>query len=353
MNRAGLLALGGAAILMPAELAPGRSLSAAKPPAAPDALFSEPFEESAAASLARTINAAVPVAGMHLPPAAPFYLDAGPQDRARAIDCLAAAAYYEAGREAPDQRAVAQVVLNRVRHAAFPDTVCGVVFQGADRVTGCQFTFTCDGSLGRRRPSLRDWRDARDRAAEMLLGRVESAVGRATHYHTDWVAPSWDRTMNKLAVVKSHLFFGWRGAAGAPSAFDRRYSGGEPDIARLTSLSSPQVTVGSMKNDPIVIAVAETAPSQADDGLFLVVLAASASSSFPRLAEDRCGTLPECRFIGWTDPARQAQAMPMSGASMDSISFTYVRRAGERGNARWNCNQFPQEQAEDCLLRGT
>ena len=353
MNRAGLLALGAAAILMPADLTSGRSLTAAKRAAAPDALLSEPFEEAAAARLARTIDAAVPVARMHLPAAAPFYLDAGPQDRARAIDCLAAAAYYEAGRDAPDQRAVAQVVLNRVRHTAFPSTVCGVVFEGADRVTGCQFTFTCDGSLERRHPSPRDWRHAQDRAAEMLLGRVESVVGQATHYHTDWVAPSWDRAMNKLASVKRHLFFGWRGAAGASSAFERRYSGGEPDIARLAGLSSPQVAARSMKNEPLVIATVEAAPSKPDDGLFLVALTASASASFPRLAEDRCGKLPECRFIGWTDPARQGHAMPLSGASVDSISFTYVRRVGERGNARWNCNQFPRERAEDCLLRGT
>ncbi|WP_313443421.1 cell wall hydrolase [Novosphingobium sp.] len=79
-----------------------------------------------------------------------------PDDRARASDCLAAASYYEAGSQAADQRAAAQVVLNRVRHAAFPATVCGVVFAGSERATGCQFTFTCDGSLARRAPSPQD-----------------------------------------------------------------------------------------------------------------------------------------------------------------------------------------------------
>ncbi|MDF2638760.1 MAG: cell wall hydrolase [Novosphingobium lindaniclasticum] len=316
-------------------------------------LSAEPRQQELAPSLARTFNTAAPSAGMHLPPAAPFHFDAGPQDRDRAIDCLAAAAYYEAGREAPDQRAVVQVVLNRVRHAAFPSTICGVVFAGADRVTGCQFTFTCDGSLGRRRPSPRDWRDARDRAAEMLLGRVESLVGQATHYHTYWVAPPWDRAMNQLAVVNSHLFFGWRGAAGDPSAFGRRYRGGEPDLARLGSLSSPGKHLAGTTDPAPAIAHGEPQAREADDDLFLVALPGNASASFPRLAEERCGKLPDCRFIGWTDPARKARALPLPGASVDAISFTYVRRAGALGDARWNCSEFPREREEECLLRGT
>ena len=44
---------------------------------------------------------------------------------------------------------MAQVILNRVRDPNFPASVCGVVYQGAERVTGCQFSFTCDGSLAR------------------------------------------------------------------------------------------------------------------------------------------------------------------------------------------------------------
>ena len=70
-------------------------------------------------------------------------------DRLRSLDCLAQAIYYEARSESEDgQRAVAQVVLNRVRHPAWPNSVCGVVYQGPMRAGGgCQFTFTCDGSL--------------------------------------------------------------------------------------------------------------------------------------------------------------------------------------------------------------
>src|SRR5262245_45277856 len=67
----------------------------------------------------------------------------------RSLQCLAEAIYYEARNQSDDgQRAVAQVVLNRVRHPAYPNTVCGVVYQGSERTTGCQFSFTCTGVMG-------------------------------------------------------------------------------------------------------------------------------------------------------------------------------------------------------------
>jgi spore germination cell wall hydrolase CwlJ-like protein len=66
------------------------------------------------------------------------------------------AVYYEAAYEPlQGRRAVAQVVLNRVRHPAFPNSVCGVVYQGSNQRV-CQFSFTCDGSLNRK-PSAAAW----------------------------------------------------------------------------------------------------------------------------------------------------------------------------------------------------
>jgi hypothetical protein len=83
------------------------------------------------------------------------------QDHDRALQCLTSAIYYEAASEPDDgQRAVAQVVLNRVAHPSFPKTVCGVVFQGSEKSTGCQFTFTCDGALARL-PNRYFWERAR------------------------------------------------------------------------------------------------------------------------------------------------------------------------------------------------
>jgi len=152
----------------------------------------------------------------------------GPEDRQRSLDCLSQAIYYEARSEPDDgQRAVAQVVLNRVRHPAFPNTVCGVVFQGSERRTGCQFTFTCDGSL-RIPPRPGPWEHARRLAAEALAGAVFAPVGNATHYHTLAVHPYWASYLRKSAIVGAHIFYRWAGTAGEAAAFHQRYGGLEP-----------------------------------------------------------------------------------------------------------------------------
>jgi len=150
-----------------------------------------------------------------------------------AVDCLTAAVYYEAGGESDvGQRAVAQVVLNRVRHPAFPQTVCGVVYQGSELSTGCQFTFACDGSLTRQ-PSRSGWERARRVAEGALDGRVEPAVGMATHYHANWVVPYWAPDFDKIAALGNHVFYRWRGYWGQRKAFDQPYAGETPDGPRL------------------------------------------------------------------------------------------------------------------------
>ncbi|MBV9994431.1 MAG: cell wall hydrolase [Caulobacteraceae bacterium] len=178
----------------------GAGLSAAGPPASPSA--------SLAAAAAFAQNAAVPISAAPNPPSAPFHLGAATtQDRTRSIDCLAAAIYYEAASESlRGQQAVAQVVVNRLAAPRFPKTVCGVVFQGAARESGCQFTFTCDGSLNRA-PSPQGWARARDVATAALGGYVETSVGRATHYHTLWVRPQWSAQLLKVAVIGAHIFY--------------------------------------------------------------------------------------------------------------------------------------------------
>ena len=179
---------------------------------------------------ARRINARTPRAALPLEPARPFVLGAATaQDRGRALNCLTQAIYYEAGFEsAAGRRAVAQVVLNRVRHPAFPKSVCGVVFQGGELAT-CQFSFTCDGALGRS-PQPEAWRRARAVAAEALAGSVETSVGGSTHYHADYVAPYWAPRLAKITQIGAHIFYRWRGAAGERVAFVGRYAGHEPIV---------------------------------------------------------------------------------------------------------------------------
>ncbi|MGZ8347599.1 MAG: cell wall hydrolase [Allosphingosinicella sp.] len=175
-------------------------------------------------------NARIPVSSLANPPARPFVLTGSAADRQRSLECLTAAIYYEAATEPLDgQRGVAQVVLNRVRHPAYPSTVCGVVFEGALRSTGCQFSFTCDGSL-RRAPMDSLWQRARGVAEAALDGHVYAPVGWATHYHANYVVPYWASSLVKSANIGAHIFYRWRGGWGRAPAFVSRYAGIEPVI---------------------------------------------------------------------------------------------------------------------------
>lgn len=151
-------------------------------------------------------------------PAQPFRMDHA-LDASRDLDCLTQAVYYEARGEGRDgMSAVAQVVLNRVRHPAFPKSVCGVVYQGAARRTGCQFSFTCSGVM-RGRVNQAAWNRARDVASKALSGGVYAAVGNATHFHTTGVSPAWRGSLVRVSQVGSHLFYRFGGRSGSRSAF--------------------------------------------------------------------------------------------------------------------------------------
>jgi spore germination cell wall hydrolase CwlJ-like protein len=212
-----------------------------KPPASPPLPLAlvEPTEPMALTpEEAQAFNATVPFIDGPISAARKFIFAGSHDDRERALTCLASAALYEAGDDKIGEQAVAQVVLNRIRHPAFPRTICGVVFQGGGRRTGCQFTFTCDGAL-RRVPSPEAWQRAREIADHALSGFVFKKVGTATHYHTDWVVPYWSDTLDKLTEVHSHLFYRWRGAWGRAAAFSQRPGGVEPLDPRIGYLAFP------------------------------------------------------------------------------------------------------------------
>lgn len=161
-------------------------------------------------------------------PAGLAFRAASSADRERALQCMTQAIYYEAGTEPESgQRAVAQVVLNRVRHPGYANSICGVVYEGSERSTGCQFTFTCDGALARR-PVAGIWARAQRYAREAIDGRAFGEVGYATHYHTLDVWPYWGRTLTMTNMIGRHLFHRLRGSAGGPGAFTVRYAGREP-----------------------------------------------------------------------------------------------------------------------------
>ncbi len=211
--------------------------------------------------------------------AAPFSMRlASATDRGRAVECLTAAIYYEAASE-PDagQAAVAQVVLNRVRHPAFPATVCGVVYQGSER-SGCQFSFACDGAMARV-PSRGGWARAARAAARALGGYVFAPVGLATHYHTYAVTPAWNRMLVLTDVVGAHLFHRWKGYWGTAGAFTRPYRGGEPvpgPHAPPLAPPPPSTLIATTAAVPVAPAVATGAP----------IVGAGQATALPAAASD-------------------------------------------------------------------
>lgn len=303
-----------AVITAPADMSPpARAVIAtpARSPAAPASTLAavppqvfEPLTPDQAAAL----NAAVPISTLPNPAAAPFKLaNVTEVDRARAVTCLAEAVYYEAANQGTDgEAAVAQVVLNRMRNPVFPKTVCGVVFQGSNQTTGCQFTFTCDGSLARR-PSAAGWLAAKAVAERALGGFVQKDVGEATHYHTDAVVPYWQSTVLKVAQIGAHIFYRWNGELGRPGAFTGPYAGVEP----LTPLPA-----GLTAQDIAAMAVPTAGP------------APIASSAAPANAPPEADAKPAVRFVEMAAPA------PIAPVVAPEVVAPPVSYFGSADNAR-------------------
>ena len=230
------------------------------PPAPPPLILREvPVDQAV------KLNAALPLASGPNPAAKPFRLKGDKAARARALECLTSAIYYEAGQEPLDgQRGVAQVVLNRVRHPAFPNSVCAVVYEGSTRATGCQFTFTCDGSLYRGADAA-GWRRAYKVAEAAISGSVYAPVGNATHYHANYVVPYWSATLAKNAIVGAHIFYRWAGGWGQPAAFAQAYAGREasPSALRTAALAAEAATASQAQPGTVAEAVAEIPGAEA------------------------------------------------------------------------------------------
>lgn len=360
--------------LRPGAVAIRAQKAGAPPPAVdPVVVYALPRDKALA------VNQAIPFSPLANPAARPFVFAGGETDLARAVDCLAAAQIYEAGDDAVGEQAVAQVVLNRVRHPAFPKTVCGVVFQGQERRTGCQFTFSCDGALART-PGAAAWARAREIARAALAGKVYAPVGYATHYHTDWVVPYWSSSLDKISAVGTHLFFRWRGWWGTPPAFGRGSGSGEPLIPRIALLSAAHRSFGEAplaRESAVAAAVAASAdiaarPAMAIGGnmvgrtvagsrligiepggvTFLFELGrGTTADSWVTLAHTICAGRPLCRVMAWKAGTAPG-GWPPSAAQIEAMSFGYIHIAGV-GLQRtlWNCAQTPRAVQAECMRR--
>jgi spore germination cell wall hydrolase CwlJ-like protein len=206
---------------LPAATPPGATIINLPPPNLVRALSPEEATKE---------NAERPFVARPDTPAARFVLQTDADGHSRALTCLAQAVYYEAAGEGTDGgRAVAQVVLNRLHHPGYPSTICGVVYEGADRPSGCQFSFTCDGSM-QRIPISSLWARSREIAEQALAGKVFAPIGHATHYHADYVLPFWADSLDKSVQVGRHIFYRLPSVFGEARAFSQRYAGSEPAV---------------------------------------------------------------------------------------------------------------------------
>lgn len=312
---------------------------------------------------AQARNAMVAFAAVGPGKALPFIFRGSGVDRNRARDCLALAGMAEAGGGAADQRAVMQVVLNRVRHPAFAKTVCGVVFEGSQRATGCQFSFTCDGALARRYPEGA-WQAARARADAMLDGATEALVGNATHFHADYVYPWWSDALDKVAQVGPHLFFRWRGFWGSRTALSARYGGGEPDPLRLreTALAVAEANplptllesgeaVRSITSAALAEPIRPSTPSSPGAGVHFVLVAPGDSpQALVERARSLCADGGYCRVQGWSDAADIPARLPLGDAARRSLRFSYLAAGAGGSEAVFlDCRLFPAPSIGTCL----
>jgi spore germination cell wall hydrolase CwlJ-like protein len=161
--------------------------------------------------------------------------------------CLATAIYFEArGEPLQGQIAVGQVILNRVRSPNFPETICGVVYQG-QMAPGCQFSFACDGKTDTPKNDSH-WALAQKLARQITSGQVWlPEIGYSTFYHADYVSPQWKSAMNKIDSIGRHIFYKKRNekayiveeASAAPAPSTSKVNAGAFSLASSNAAATP------------------------------------------------------------------------------------------------------------------
>ena len=301
--------------------------------------------------------------------AAPFLFKGSANAREYAVSCLAAAAWYEAGDDARGQRSVIQVVLNRLSHPNYPKTICGVVFEGSSLPTGCQFTFTCDGSLARRFPGPAEWSAARVRAQAALDGKVDPEVSDATNYHADYVDPWWSSKLEPLTKIGHHIFYRWPTgrqllralpAGGSPSdeQIVAQFSG---DNAlhmpqKRASAEMPAITIDLPAIDDAALVSAEPARAPASfarrPGTFVTGVDDPAGPS-GRWAVDaltRCAGFKGCSVASYESQAAAERNLTVLPGQRDRPLFLFVRDPASGMNlALWDCTRVKRPDMSQCL----
>ncbi|GGB75648.1 hypothetical protein GCM10010833_33620 [Blastomonas aquatica] len=207
----------------------------------------------------------------------------------------------------------------------------------------------------------------------MLDGNIDRRVGLATHYHTDWVVPYWSASLVKITAVRTHLFFRWDGFWGSRTVFAARGLGREPSVPVLAAWSSAHVPDEEPGSEVINAAVGdlaaadpqETGAAQITDGntgnpskppfaLLQLPLRGQTPGRWALDALDLCGSRPECRVVGWLDPA---QAPPILGADTIVVAppdFVFVQVLRNRvRQPYWDCTRWSKAATSRCLGTST
>lgn len=319
----------------------------------------EPFVPAAIAAP----DHAKPVDTANYEIARPFIFQRAATDRDRALDCLATAAWYEAGNDPAGQRAVIQVVLNRVRHPNFPKSVCAVVFQGSERKTGCQFSFTCDGSLSRRFPAPAQWASARMLGENALNGATDTTVRQSTHFHANYVSPWWSSQLERISTVGAHIFYRWPGARGKLSR-QGQPTGDEPDISVRPGTARPAeiavddtliaengfLNARSLPPASGAAGAVTAPPSPQSATLFMTVDEASPGGRWAMSALGKCSGKPSCQVVAYGQIDQTVRNRELAAALRDRPLFLFVRdNVSGMDLALWDCERAPRANASQCL----
>jgi len=144
-------------------------------------------------------------------------------DHEQHVQCLAMNMYHEARDQGTAGRlAVSAVVLNRVKDSRFPNSVCEVVLQGPTKESWkkngmfypirnkCQFSWYCDG-VGDEVKDKKTYQKILDLSYLILHNDIQfvDITDGATHYHADYVKPSWAKTKTRTTEIGDHIFYRW------------------------------------------------------------------------------------------------------------------------------------------------
>ena len=358
-----LLSTGGKPSRPRISASPARAIVAAPPGLPPAILLRDLTPDQARAS-----NGAVPFAPGPVVAAPAFSYRGTAADLAAAETCLAAAVLFEAGDDRPGEQAVAQVVLNRLRHPSFPKTVCGVVFQGTERATGCQFTFTCDGALARNQ-TIAGWDRARDVARAALSGFVYKPVGTATHYHTDWVVPYWRGSLAKIAQVHTQIFYRFPGRWGRPAALTGRPDApeqadprllrfaptlalGRPDLLdpETPDANAPRQAVTLPDVPPRALGRSVVRLANSEAAQYVLQLDPAAPAGWAVIGFTICANHEDCLVLGWSSERETPRVLPVLPGAMRSLAFMYRKSSlTDTAQPRWDCARYRRPVRAQCL----